>query len=154
MSNQPAWLIRTDLCSHLGHLQKRCEALADNFSMVVPHSQQSCPQHPELGQNTEPHVRAVKNVTSSMQLPIPSATRQALCMQEAWHDHPALLNGQCMRPDPELHKRLKPLDAHKTPWLGAQTNDDIILNKCKALFPRGTHADRPRVVVLSEPFRP
>ena len=35
-SIQPAWLIRTDLCSCLGHVQNGCEAMADSLMVFVP----------------------------------------------------------------------------------------------------------------------
>ena len=36
---QPAWLMRTDLCSCLGHLQNGCEAMADGHLVFVPQEQ-------------------------------------------------------------------------------------------------------------------
>ena len=39
MSIQPAWLMRTDLCSCLGHLQHGCEAMSDSLLVFVPHEQ-------------------------------------------------------------------------------------------------------------------
>jgi len=38
-SLQPVWLMRTDLCSCLGHLQNGCEAMADSLLVLVPHDQ-------------------------------------------------------------------------------------------------------------------
>ena len=38
-SIQPAWLMRTDLCSCLGHLQNGCEAMANSLLVLVPHEQ-------------------------------------------------------------------------------------------------------------------
>ena len=35
---QPAWLMRTDLCSCLGHLQNGCEAMANSLLVLMPHS--------------------------------------------------------------------------------------------------------------------
>ena len=35
-SIQPAWLMRTDLCSRLGYLQNGCEAMADSLLVFVP----------------------------------------------------------------------------------------------------------------------
>ena len=36
-SIQSAWLMRTDLCSCLGHLQHGCEAMADSLLVLMPH---------------------------------------------------------------------------------------------------------------------
>ena len=36
-SIQPAWLMRTDLCSCLGHLQNGCEAMANSLLVPMPH---------------------------------------------------------------------------------------------------------------------
>ena len=38
-SIQPAWLMRTDLCSCLGHLQNGCEAMANSLLALMPHEQ-------------------------------------------------------------------------------------------------------------------
>ena len=35
-SIQPAWLMRTDLCSCLGHLQNGCEAMANSLLVLMP----------------------------------------------------------------------------------------------------------------------
>ena len=38
-SIQPAWLMRTDLCSCLGHLQNGCEAMANSLLVLMPYEQ-------------------------------------------------------------------------------------------------------------------
>lgn len=38
-SIQPAWLMMTDLCSCLGHLQNGCEAMANSLLVLMPHEQ-------------------------------------------------------------------------------------------------------------------
>ena len=38
-SIQPAWLMRTGLCSCLGHLQNGCEAMANSLLVLMPHEQ-------------------------------------------------------------------------------------------------------------------
>ena len=38
-SIQPAWLMRTDLCSCLGHLQNGCEAMANSLLVLMQHKQ-------------------------------------------------------------------------------------------------------------------
>ena len=36
-SIQPAWLVRMDLCSDLGHVQSGCEAMTESLLVFAPH---------------------------------------------------------------------------------------------------------------------
>ena len=66
MSIQPAWLVWTDLCSCLGHLQNGCEAMADSLLVFVPHEQthRACSILKQIGMLSPDgtKARAVENI--------------------------------------------------------------------------------------------
>ena len=62
----PAFLMKTDLGSCLGHLQNGCEAMADSHLVFVPHEQthKACSILKQIGRLSpdSTKARAVKNV--------------------------------------------------------------------------------------------
>ena len=100
-SIQPAWLMRTDLCSCLGHLQNGCEAMANSLLVLMPHEHThgafSILKQIGILSPDGTKVRAVKNVMKLIANSL-SATKVAPTEMagEAGPNKPALLNRQRM----------------------------------------------------------
>ena len=100
-SIQPAWLMRTDLCSCLGHLQNGCEAMANSLLVLMPHEQThgafSILKQIGILSPDGTKARAVKNVmkhiANSLSVAKVAPTEMA---GEAGPNKPALLNRQRM----------------------------------------------------------
>ena len=100
-SIQPAWLMRTDLCSCLGHLQNGCEAMANSLLVLMPHEQThgafSILKQIGILSPDGTKARAVKNVmkliANSLSVAKVAPTEIA---GEARPNKPALLNRQRM----------------------------------------------------------
>ena len=66
LPSHDTWLMRTDLCSCLGHLQNGCEAMANSLLVLMPHEQthgaSSILKQIEILSPDGTKARAVKNV--------------------------------------------------------------------------------------------
>ena len=98
-SIQPAWLMRTDLCSRLGHLQNGCEAMANSLFVLMPHEQThgafSILKQIGILSPDGTKARAVKNVTRLIaNSPSVAKVAPTEMAREARPNKPALLNRQ------------------------------------------------------------
>ena len=98
-SIQPAWLMRTGLCSCLSLLQQGNETLADRLLVLVPHEHTHAPrsileQARKLGSDVT-GIRAIKHAMELIAHSLCIAnSAPAKVAREGWPGKTALLNGQ------------------------------------------------------------
>ena len=116
-SIQPAWLMRTGLCSCLSLLQQGNETMADRLLVPVPHEHTHAPRSIlEQARKLGPDVTEMRAIKHTMDL-----IAHSLCIangapakvaRDGWPGKTALLNGQSVRTKSELHQSPELTDAH------------------------------------------
>ena len=116
-SIQPAWLMRTGLCSCLSLLQQGNETMADRLLVLGLHEHTHAPcsileQARTLGSDLI-QMWAIKHTMELIAHSLCIANgAPAKVARESWPGKMALLNGQSMGPKSELHQSLEFTDAH------------------------------------------
>ena len=100
-SIQPAWLMRTRLCSYLSLLQQGNETMADRLLVLVPHEHTHAPRSIlEQARKLGPDVIEMRGIKHTMELIAHSSCiatgARAKVAREGWPGKTALLNGQSM----------------------------------------------------------
>ena len=109
--------MRTGLCSCLSLLQQGNETMADRLLVPVPHEQTHTPRSIfELAGKLGSDLSETLSIKHTMELIAHSFCiangALAKVAREGWPDKMALLNGQSMGPESELHQSLELTDAH------------------------------------------